>query len=84
MNPDAMDYPVAEVLERGRRLAEERRRAGLAVAPLVRTLDEVAARLQGLPPNAARAARRDLFLQARGVVRRLVLADPRLQFDRLL
>jgi hypothetical protein len=84
VDPDAIEYPVEEVLERGRRLAEERRRAGLAVEPLVQTLDEVAARLQGSPPAAARAARRDLFLQARGAVRSLVLAAPQLQFDRLL
>lgn len=79
-----VEYPIAQVLERGRKLAEQRSRERIDVGPMVQALDEAAVKLKSLPAGADAAARRELYLQARWAVRKLMLADPRLGFDKLL
>ena len=83
--PDAPpEYPTAAFIQRGRRLAEELRQAGVDCAPLLRRLDEAARRFQLLPGNAADDTRRVLYREVRWIVRELVFANPALDFDRLL
>jgi hypothetical protein len=82
--PDGLKYPVEEVLERGRRLVARRLAEGVDVAAQAKALDAAAARAAALPADAAHEARRAAWLEARAAVRRLVLADPLLNFDRLL
>jgi hypothetical protein len=76
--------PVDQVIERGRRLAAERRAAGAAVDAWARALDEAATDAGALPAGDAGDARRQVYLKARAAVRGLVLADLRLAFDRLI
>jgi len=82
--PERTDYPVARVLERGRRLADDLADKGVDVAPHRAALDEVATRLEAAGPDAPPEAHKALYLSARRTVRRLVLANPLLAFDRIL
>ena len=77
-------YPVEPVVARGRALAEQRRSQGLDVEAMTRILNEVEAKVKTLPASADNQARSELYLQARRVVRQLVLADPRLSLGQLL
>jgi len=77
-------FPTADSITRARRLAEDLRHAGLEVEPYAAQLDEAARRLDALPADAGEQAQRELYLQTRWIVRRLVLANPLLDFDRLL
>jgi hypothetical protein len=77
-------FPTADCITRARRLAEDLRHAGLDVEPYLTSLDEAARRLDALSKDAGEQAQRDLYLQTRWTVRRLVLANPLLDFDRLL
>ena len=77
-------YPVAEVVERGLKLAENLRRLGVDVEADAATLREVARRLKELPDDAPASARGPLYFEARWAVRRMALANPRLDFDDLL
>ena len=77
-------FPTADCLARARRLAEDLRHAGLDVAPHLAELDAAARRLEALPADASESARRELYLQTRWIVRRLVFANPLLNFERLL
>jgi len=79
-----MAWPVQEVIERGRRLVRERQGQGVAAGEQAKALDAAARRLADLPAGAPEEARRQLYLEARRAVRRLVLADPLLAFDKLL
>jgi hypothetical protein len=77
-------WPVHETIARGLALAARRTREGVRVDDIIRALDAASARAKILPPQADDPARRDLYLQTRGLVRRLVLTDPLLNFDKLL
>jgi mono/diheme cytochrome c family protein len=77
-------FPTADCLDRARRLATDLRHAGLDVEPYLVELDAAARRLDALPADAGEQAQRELYLQTRWLVRRLVLANPLLDFDRLL
>ncbi len=77
-------FPTADCLERARRLAEDLRHEGVHVEPYLSQLDEAARQLAALPADASDQARRDVYLRTRWIVRRLVLANPLLDFDRLL
>ncbi|MCX5671118.1 MAG: discoidin domain-containing protein [Planctomycetota bacterium] len=79
-----MAWPVQEVIDRGRRLVRERQGQGAAAGEQATALDAAARRLAALPADAPEEARRQLYLEARWAVRRLVLADPLLNFDKLL
>jgi len=91
-------FPVAAVVERGLKLAEDLRRLGVNVDAEVRTLHQVAAALpspQPSPkgrgdldaqpsPQPSPKGRGDLYLKARWTVRRMAMANPLLDFDDLL
>ena len=77
-------YPIRELVQRGRQLAAQRRREGVPVDSPIAALDRLSENEKGLAGKADPHARRALYLQARLVVRKLVLADPRLRFDKLL
>ncbi|HUU23772.1 MAG TPA: discoidin domain-containing protein [Phycisphaerae bacterium] len=77
-------YPIAETLDRGRRLAEDLRGKGVNVGPSLAELDKVAAEHKALPAQAAPGKQRELYFRARRAIRRLVLANPLLDFDKIL
>jgi len=82
--PAHADYPVAEVLDRGRRLADDLAASGVDVAALRQTLDQVEQAAKSLAADAPAEARRDLYLKARWAVRKLALANPLLDFDAIV
>jgi len=87
--PAAADdgIPAARTLEAiasARGLAEELHRAGADVAATLRELETIESRARALPAAAPPAVTHDLYLQARWAIRRLVLSNPLLDFDRLL
>ncbi len=85
VRPDAaVDYPTREIIQRGRLLAADLQQAGLDTNSGMRELDRVADQLEQLPGAAPEDVRRRLYLDARGIVRRLALANPLLRFDQLL
>jgi len=71
-------------LVRGKKLAENLRLLGADVTEEEDTLDEVAARLQGLPEEATRDERRSLDHRARWAIRQMALRNPLLDFDEIL
>ncbi|MEI7732609.1 MAG: hypothetical protein WCO56_23760 [Verrucomicrobiota bacterium] len=77
-------YPLALVLERGLQLAQSQRRLGVNVETAEQELRDIAAAVQQLPTDAPEAARRELYLRAHWVVRKLALGNPLLDFDTLL
>jgi hypothetical protein len=83
--PELSEFPIERLLERGRRLAEQRRQAGVAVDAMTAELDALAARWKSLPKGAEANSLREVYVQIRSVVRRLLLGDPRLTgIDKLL
>ncbi len=82
--PAQREYPTAAVLQRGGRLATALRRLGANVDAHLAALEQAAKRLEGLPPEAPEAARREVYFQARWAVRRMALANPLLHFDSIL
>ena len=79
-----MKYPLAEALKRGGDLLAQRRAEGVKVDAPAKALEAIAKEAEALPAGAQDAAARALYLKARWAVRQLALADPRLDFDRLL
>ncbi|MCY2953024.1 MAG: discoidin domain-containing protein [Planctomycetota bacterium] len=77
-------YPTRDVIERGRRSAAELAKAGVEVRGHLRALDEVSGRLGGMGAEAGEEVQRKLYLEARWAVRRVVFANPLLNFERLL
>jgi len=73
-----------EAVAIARRLAEELHRAGVDVRTPLSELEAIEGRAKALPAPPAPGATRDLYLQARWAIRRLVLSNPLLDFDRLL
>jgi hypothetical protein len=73
-------FPIAETIDRGRRLAGDLRTRGVDTRPFEQELNEVEAALKQTPPDK----RRELYLRACRAVRRLAFANPLLDFDRLL
>jgi hypothetical protein len=78
------DYPVTEVLSRGRRLADDLADAGTDVAAGRQTLAEVEQALAALAADAPADVRRPQYLKARWAVRKLALANPLLDFDAIV
>jgi len=78
------DFPTTACIARARRLAAELARAGVDVAPHRRELDAVEQRLRALPSGAPEDQRRQLYIDARWIARRLAFANPLLNFDKLL
>ena len=77
-------YPFATVLARGRKLAADLSASGAPIQPLVRKLDALAARVKALPKGSPPEEQRKLYLELRWTIRRIALANPLLDFDRIL
>ena len=75
---------AGRVIDRGRRLADKLRALGANVDDHVRELERVAERIAQLASGAAEDRRRELFFEARWVVRRMALSNPLLDFDAIL
>ena len=74
------DDPIDEAIARGKKLLERRRADGVDVEADARAFEELARKPAPTDPQA----RRERYLKIRHVVRKLVLADPLLNFDKLL
>ncbi len=79
-----VEYPISEYIDRAHKEASRLREQGGDVSPIVNKLEGVAARLAALPAKAPDETLRGLYLEVRWVLRRLVLRNPLLDFDRLL
>ena len=79
-----LTYPLAQVIERGRRLAADLREAGVDVEALERELAQTATRVAALAPEAPDEELQRLYFEARWAIRRLALTNPLLDFDRIL
>ena len=77
-------YPVAAVVERGVKLAENLRRLGANLDAQESALRQAADQWRQLPADAPDEARRKVYFRARWAVRRMALANPLLDFDDLL
>jgi cytochrome c553 len=82
--PGTLAYPVAEVIDRGLRLAGDLSAQGIDVQAAITSLRATAAQCAALTDNSPAEERRSLLLQAHGVIRRLALSNPLLDFDDLL
>ncbi len=78
------EYEIAQVLERGLKLAESLGRQGADVEPQVETLRQVAAEAEKLAPEAPERVRRELYMKARWAVREMAFSNPLLDFDTIL
>ncbi len=76
-------WPAAEVAERGRAMLRDQQALGADTAALRAEL-EGASRAAELPAGAPLAARQAAYFRVRWVVRRIALAHPGLDFDRLV
>lgn len=77
-------YPIARVLERGRKLAAALNSLGMKTDAPSAELDRLAEQLKALPSSAPEATQRALYFKAHWVVRRMTLANPLLNFDQVL
>lgn len=82
--PPPVTYPVADVLRRAGREAEILKEQGIDTAPADAELAALAGRWAALPADAPPSDRQTLYLEARRVLRRLVFADPLLDFREIL
>jgi hypothetical protein len=73
------DFPTDACIARARKLAADLAKAGVDVTPHLRELDAIEKRAATSP-----AERRLLYLDTRWIIRRLVFANPLLDFDKLL
>lgn len=78
------DYPVAAQIARGQRFAAFLKDKGVEISESLGQLDEMAARLAAMRPDADGELLRELYLETRWIVRRLAFRNPMLDFDRLL
>jgi F5/8 type C domain len=78
------EYPFATIIERGLKLAESQRRLGAKVNEQVATLRQVAEEAKRLPAGANDEAKQALYSRAHWAVRQMALANPLLNFDRIL
>jgi hypothetical protein len=76
-------FPTDEAIRRGRLLADDLEKAGVPVAECRHELTQVA-EASAAAVNAPAAERQALYFRARRAVRRLALANPLLDFGRLL
>jgi len=75
---------TAELLALARQVCAERREAGIDPGPAPDELDRIEARLACVPPAAPADAALPLYLEVRWALRRLLFADPLLDFDSIL
>ena len=78
--PAPSRFPTAETIARGKRLADDLRGTGVEVRPYEKELDAVRAKLAALPADAATEVRKQLYFQARWIVRKLALSNPAMNF----
>jgi hypothetical protein len=78
------DYPVAEIVKRGLKLAENQRRLGADVNKAETVLRETERHFAALPATAVEGERRALYFKARWAIRDMALRNPLLDFDRIL
>ncbi len=78
------EYPIPACIDRAKKEASRLLEQGLDVNPMLNELDATAARFAALPAKAPEEALRGLYLEVRWMLRRLVLRNPLLDFDRLL
>ena len=75
----SLDYPIAEVLTRGRKLAQDLRGKGVKVDEAVRRLDEVER-----SAKSDQESSESLYIRAREAIRKLVFSNPLINFDKLV
>jgi hypothetical protein len=78
------EYPIAGVVERGIRLAEDLHARGVNVEVHAAKLRRIQAELDRLTKDAPEEVRRQRYLEARWAVRAMALANPLLDFNDLL
>ncbi len=78
------DFPTTACIERARKLAGYLGKSGVDVGPHLRELEAAEQRLRALPAGTPESERRQLYLDTRWIIRRLVFANPLLNFDQLL
>jgi hypothetical protein len=74
-------FDTARIVTRGLKLAENLEHLGLNVDEQVRSLNSLNNQLQD---QASEKLRRDIYLQARWIVRRMMFSNPLLNFDTIL
>lgn len=77
-------FPTLAILTRARRLAAELQAGGLDTRPHLAALDQAEAACRALSPDAAVEKQREVYFQARWVVRRLALVNPLLRFKQIV
>ena len=77
-------YSIDRVLQRGLRLAEDLHSLDAGVDEWVAQLHDVAEKARQLGKDSAETARKNLYLEARHIVRQMALSNPLLDFDDLL
>lgn len=76
---ELMEWPLAELIERGRKLVARLKAGGVDTRECEAALEKAA---ESLPLDTERRNR--AYLEARWAMRRLMLADPTITFDRVL
>ena len=79
-----MVYPMSWVIQRGLKLADDLSVKGVDFNAEVAILTEVSRQFDELPTDAPDDVRRRLFLEANWAIRELALANPLLDFDKIL
>jgi mono/diheme cytochrome c family protein len=82
--PGIEEYPTLPAIQRARRLADDLHASGVDTIPFLEALDAAETRVNALSSDAGSAKHRALYLETRRIIRRLVLANPLLDFTRLL
>lgn len=81
---NAAGFDVAEIVTRGRKLAESLRHLGVNVDEQARTLNSLGDSSEKLRRDSPAALRQELYVQARSVVRTMAFSNPLLNFDTIL
>lgn len=83
-SPSVVALPVTQVIERGLKLADNLRKAGVPVDEEVQTLRLLQERATHFSTNTAAGEQKQVFMDARWTVRSLALRNPLLDFDSIL
>jgi len=79
-----VEYDITQIVARGMKLAENLTHLGLNVDDQIGTLNKLNKHSIQLPDEASEEFCRDIYLQARWVVRRMMFSNPLLDFDTIL
>jgi len=77
-------FPTAKVIERGLLLAENLRQGGAKIETQAEMLRGLAERLKQLAADTSEEEQRELYFQARWTVRKMAMANPLLDFERIV